>query len=285
MTALPRTRSDRCPGVLRPWLADDGALLRVRVVGGRLTQAQLRGLSDLAQRYGDGDVHVTTRANVQLRGVATPVPAAVVAGIEELGLLPSRAHERVRNVLVSPLTGLLGGSADLRPVARELDAAVLAEPRLAELPGRFLFALDDRGDLHDRPADLAAVAVAADRARLCAGGLPGDVVALTDVPTRLVDLALAFLDRRGTGPAAAWHVAELAGGGAALGRFGPGTAAPHAPRPPLGPLDLEDGSRALHVPVHDGRLRPVDVAGLLSTGCTEVVLTPWRSAVAVEVAS
>ena len=143
-----RRRADRCPGVLRPWPAADGALVRVRVVGGRLTVAQLQGLVALAQEYGDGDLHLTSRANVQIRGLADPVPQGFVSGVRELGLLPSDAHERMRNILVSPLSGISGGRVDMRASAASLDRVILDNPRCAGVSARFLFALDDgRGDV------------------------------------------------------------------------------------------------------------------------------------------
>lgn len=276
----PRGRADRCPGVLRPWLAEDGALLRVRLVGGLLRREQLAGLARLAEEYGDGTVHLTTRANLQIRAVPTPVPEALVDEIAGLGLLPSAAHERARNVMVSPLTGRIGGLADLRPVARQLDTALCAEADLADLPARFLFCLDDRGDLHGRSADLAAVAVGPNCARLWAGGLAGDVVHLADVPRRLVELARDFMAERGTGPTAPWHVAELPAGGAALGPFhsppAAATSAPPAP-PPYGLLPQGDGRRLRHVPVRGGTLTPDLLEQTLSVAAGEVVVTPWRS--------
>ena len=57
-----RTRGDRCPGVLRPWPADDGLLVRIRLVAGRLEVGQLRLLSEAARRFGDGRVRSTSRA-------------------------------------------------------------------------------------------------------------------------------------------------------------------------------------------------------------------------------
>ncbi|WP_231123788.1 hypothetical protein [Nocardioides sambongensis] len=178
---MVRARPDRCPGVLRPWPAADGALVRVRVPGGRLPVPALRALVDVATRYGDGLVRLTGRANLQLRafptitgstddGVEVRLPEEVVAAIEATGLLPSRAHDLARNVLVSPQTGLAGGRADLTPVLADLDAALLAAPDLAGLPGRFLFTLDDgRGDLADRHRDLGLVALDADRVQLRVG--------------------------------------------------------------------------------------------------------------------
>ena len=272
-----RHRTDRCPGVLRPWVAEDGALLRIRLVGGRLSRDQLAGLGELAVDHGDGNVHATARANLQVRGLPLPVPGDVAGRIAALGLLPSPPHERVRNIIMSPLTGRSAGAADLRPVAVALDAALCSDPALAQLPARFLFALDDRGDLGELTPDLAAVAVAPDRARLWAGGLAGDVVDLADVPERLVELARRFLTRRGTGPSACWHVAELPRGGADLGAFRRGKAAPRVAPPAPGRLVQDDGRCMEHVPVPDGLLTPAVLEHVLEAATHEVVVTPWRS--------
>jgi precorrin-3B synthase len=281
--ALPRRRRhDRCPGVLRPWVAEDGALLRIRLVGGLLRRDQLAGLRDLAVRYGDGDLHLTSRANVQVRGVPLPVPESVADEVTALGLLPSRSHERVRNIMVSPLTGRVGGLVDLRAAAWALDAAVRDEACLADLPARFLFCLDDRGDLQARDADLAGVALGPSCLRLWAGGMPGEVVHVADAPRRMVDLAQTFMAVRGSGPTAPWHVSELPGGGADLGPFqpAPATAATDVstPGPPAyGPLAQHDGRAAHHLAVPDGTLTPALMEAVLAEAADEVVVTPWRS--------
>lgn len=280
-TAPVRDRADRCPGVLRPWPAEDGSLVRIRVVAGRLSVEQLSGLVALAQEYGDGDVHLTTRANVQIRGLAQPVPEGFVAGVRALGLLPSDAHERVRNIVVSPFTGLLGGRADVRPVAAALDRALLADEALAALPGRFLFALDDgRGDLHDRPADLGAVVLDGETAQLRIGEGYGAVVRLADVAEAVADLARTFLAVRGVGETAAWHVSELDALGVELRTVDPDPrAVVRTEMPALDQHRQDDGGWALHVGVPDGRLTPELAGDLLALARTHVVVTPWRSVV------
>ena len=278
-----RTRADLCPGALRPWQADDGLLVRIRLVGGRLSTHALERLSEVSREHADGRIYVTRRANLQLRGMSGDGPrltTAALAAIESTGLLPSRTHELVRNVLVSPQTGLAGGCADLRPVSTELDASMLADAELARLPGRFLFTLDDgRGDVLDRltgtgkrGTDLGFVALGDGVVQLRVGDHWGDVTSLTDAAARMVDLARQFLDIRGTGANAAWHVRELT---RPLQPSMPADPRIPAPAPPLAYGAVPGGT---HVPADHGALTRGLVESLLdqASGVGYLVVTPWH---------
>jgi precorrin-3B synthase len=275
MPAQPatRTRRDRCPGALRPWQAPDGLLVRLRLIGGHVTAASLHALADVAEEYGDGRVHVTVRANLQVRalpGRDGALAPEALAAIEATGLLPTRSHELVRNVLASPQTGLAGGVADLRPVAAELDELLCARQRLAELPGRFLFVLDDgRGDLVDRGCDLGLVMLSEGEAQIRVGEGWGVLVPAGEAAAALAELADEFLLRRGNGPSAPWHVAEL--------REPMVAEVPPDPRLPAaaGPLPYGPVPGGRHVAVPGTGLDRAAIADL-TTGVPEVIVTPWR---------
>ncbi|HEY0508079.1 MAG TPA: precorrin-3B synthase, partial [Blastococcus sp.] len=139
----PRDRADACPGALQTHSAADGALARVRVPGGALTVAQLRALSSAARDLGDGALELTSRGNVQLRGLRPGAEVELGDRLADARLLPSATHETVRNVLTSVLSGRAGGELDVRPWVSAFDAGLCADPELADLPGRFLAAFDD----------------------------------------------------------------------------------------------------------------------------------------------
>ncbi|WP_197676351.1 precorrin-3B synthase [Nakamurella panacisegetis] len=252
--AAPRTQPDRCPGLLRPHQAADGALVRLRIPGGVISAAALTEVAAVATEFGDGQVRLTSRGNLQLRSVPVDaegdVPAEMVDRIAAAGLLPSARHELVRNIVCSPLTGRVGGRADLRPLLAELDARLCASSELAALPGRFLFALDDgRGDVLPLAHDLGVLAVDAEYVRLSAAGAVGAPIPLHRAAGELLVLARRFLARRG----AAWHVRELDGA-------------------PLIP-DAGDPMLPLGGPLDFGRLTQVDGQGLLSLGVPLATLT------------
>ena len=136
------TAVDACPGVLVLHQARDGHVARIRLPGGYVTGRQWTALAALADEFGDGCLDVTARGNVQLRGLDQAAGAGLARRAARAGLLPSGAHDRSRNITASPLAGL-GGRPPLRRLVRTLDAAIVADPALAALPGRFLFAVDD----------------------------------------------------------------------------------------------------------------------------------------------
>ncbi|MFF0555637.1 cobalamin biosynthesis protein CobG [Streptomyces sp. NPDC004266] len=296
-----RDRGDACPGALRLHPADDGRLARLRLPAGRLTARQVEVLARAAESLGDGRISITSRGNAELRGLGEGCGAELAELLAGAGLLPSPTHERVRNIVASPGAGLDGlGCADVQLWARELDAALCAEPRAASLSGRFLFVLDDgRGDVAGLGGDVSLVAGLDGSALLRPGspgapprpkapGAPGVFrLAADDAVRAALATALAFLDAAEAAGNGAWrphelpdeHVPDWAG---ALARAG--IAAEPVPVPPLpaarppapGPL----GDHALHVLAPLGRLTAAQLRAL-ADGADELRLTPWRGAVVV----
>lgn len=281
--------ADRCPGLLRPHRAADGAVVRIRLIGGLISTAALTAVGAAARRYGDGTVALTSRGNLQLRGLRVDrhgdAETGLVDAITAAGLLPSPTHERVRNILVSPLTGIAGGRADLRPLAGRLDEILCATNELAGLSGRFLFGLDDgRGDLSDQNIDLGAIATDASTARLRIGPWYGPSVPLPEIPSGIIGLARRFLDLSET----PWRIADLAGQGRELLRahqqVEPVRPVNH-PRP-VGVVERDDGGTAGVVGVPLGRLHPEQLQAIVAVASAgddtpggTVVITPDRTVV------
>jgi precorrin-3B synthase len=256
--------ADRCPGVLRLAEAADGYLARIRLPGGLIGAGQMLVLARLARKLGDGRAELTSRGNVQLRGLAPDAASPLAEELTLAGLLPSPRHDLVRNVLASPLAGLDGGT-DLTAIVRALDAALCARPRLAELPGRFLFAVDDgRGDVAGLGADVLAQVQAGGTVvnGLAVRGAVTDHAVAQDVATVMLACAEAFLDARAAEGGTAWRVADLADGQARV-------RAAVAARLELAPA--AQPSAGLPVPVGDAA-RPVGVVG--PGGTAAVLLAP-----------
>ncbi|WP_109778317.1 cobalamin biosynthesis protein CobG [Streptomyces sp. CG 926] len=307
-----RERGDACPGALRLHAADDGFLARVRVPGGLLTVAQAEALALAADRFGDGHLELTSRGNVQLRGLADGCGGGLAELLDRVGLLPAPSHERVRNIVASPLSGLDGldgqdgqdgqdgkGRPDAAAWAVEFDRLLCASPWAAALSGRFLFAFDDgRGDVAALGPDVTVLGRSAGRA-LIRLGRAADAVELAgqDAPRAALLAARYFLDAAAEAGTQAWRVAELPAGHALeTVEFGRrldavGIAAgiaravdrPYAAPPRPGWSGGPDGRAALCVLPPLGRLDTarwrVLVRVAQDEGSGRLRVTPWRSVV------
>ncbi|MBF6167234.1 precorrin-3B synthase [Streptomyces gardneri] len=280
---MTRRAPDSCPGVLRLHDAADGPLARIRVPGGRLGPVQVQTLAEAAHDLADGNIELTSRGNVQLRQVRDA--GALTDRLAAAGLLPSSTHERVRNIIASPLSGRIGGSADVHPLVPVLDAGLRAAPRLAQLPGRVLFTLDDgRGDVSGLGADIGMHAVGRDEfALLLAGGDSGVRVAAADAVDVVLAAAHGFLRLRGD-DAGRWRLRDIERGAERvvdLLGLSPGAERLHFCPPrsiPIGWLEQDNGLVGLGAGVRLGSL-PARTAEFLAAVERPVFLTPWRSLV------
>ena len=284
LAAPVRVRADACPGALQTHAAADGALARVRLPGGLVTGAQLQVLATAARELGDGALELTSRGNLQLRGLGPVADVELAHRLSAAGLLPSPAHDRVRNVLASGLSGrTAGGFADARSWAAAFDTGLRADPLLAELPGRFLVTMDDgRGDVAGLGADVGLLALPSGGVALTLAGADSGVRVPAEEAVELTLAATrAYRDERAARGGTAWRLAELAGGAdGVLARLGlAGAAGTPLPEPvehgPVSSVAQLDGRTALVAAVPFGRM-PVATAELL-TGSAELQVTPWRS--------
>jgi precorrin-3B synthase len=266
---------DACPGALQVHPAADGALARVRLPGGMITAPQLEVLALAATQWASPAMELTSRGNIQIRAVTDT--SAVAQVLASSGLLPSDTHERVRNIVASPLSGRVGPYADIRAMVAELDHEIRAQAALAGLPGRFLFGIDDgRGDVSGLAADAGIQIDGESAALLLAGRDTGIRLSLPDAIPSLLTVAGRFVESRGT----CWRISELDDPQALLSGFEV-TAEPVATpvpvmRGPIGWIEQDDGRVALGAAVPLGVLN-ARVAEYLAVISAPMAITPWRS--------
>jgi precorrin-3B synthase len=153
-----------CPGALRPMQSGDGLVVRIRPRSGSFSPHELRVLADAAQRFGNGHIDLTRRANLQLRGVSEGSLSSLHDVIASLGLLDDSADgEAVRNVMISPLAGMDPAEVlDVKTTGRELERRLASDKSLWALPSKFGFIVDGGGvlSLAEQRADVRLLAVA-----------------------------------------------------------------------------------------------------------------------------
>jgi precorrin-3B synthase len=288
-SAARPVRSDRCPGVLTLYAAEDGGLARIRLPGGRVTATQLEAIA-IAARLGNGIAELTSRANLQVRGLPGSAAGEVAEVLARAGLLPSREHELARNVVASPLAGRHPETlAPTDEIVAELDCALCADARLATLSGRFLFAIDDgSGLMLGARADVALDAEGGGSvfALALAGVATSIRVAPADAAETALAAARAFLALASDSPGV-WRIADLEDGAAAVAAALGGRTVAGRPDSRTTTARLEpglkhqsDGRLAVTALPPLARLDPDSLESLHSLAARadgEVRISPWRT--------
>jgi ferredoxin-nitrite reductase len=187
-------------------------MMRLRLPNGIVTSEQMRVLAEILQRYGeDGYGDITTRQNIQLRGVRIEDLPDIFKRFEAVGLTSVQSGmDNVRNITGSPVAGL---DADELFDTRELCQATqdmitsggVGNPAFSNLPRKFNIAIGGCRDnsIHAEINDIAFVPAFKDEvfgfnvlvggffsAKRCAAAVPMNVWV---APSAVVDLCEAIL--------------------------------------------------------------------------------------------
>jgi precorrin-3B synthase len=162
-------------------LTGDGYLLRLHFSCGILASDQARHIARLAQRYGNGLIDLTRRANLQIRGLSEERIPELQAQLVATNLIAEDAPGTdAPNVIASPLAGRSREALiDITPIVRDLETRLATELGARELPAKFCVVIEDgaRFSLKDVAADIAFEACERDGKVRFAVLIGGDEVA------------------------------------------------------------------------------------------------------------
>lgn len=110
--------------------------LRLQVVGGNLTSENLATIAKVAEKYGDGHVHLTSRQSVEIPFIKLEDIDEVKDALAEGGCHPGVCGPRVRTITACQGEKICpSGNIDTYDLAKKLDERYFAR----ELPHKFKF--------------------------------------------------------------------------------------------------------------------------------------------------
>lgn len=145
-----------CPTTLVPMRSGDGLLMRLHLPGGVLALPKAKAIADAAQRFGNGQIDLSQRGNLQIRGLSEATFAQIVPFLRAKDLIAaevetgdgSPAREIQTRVLISPLNSLSPELVALAPLAHALEQQLHLAPRQRPLSPKFSIIIEDGGPLN-----------------------------------------------------------------------------------------------------------------------------------------
>jgi len=141
-------------------------MLRMRTPNGILTSEQTQTLAEIVQRYGDdGSADITTRQNIQLRGIRLEDIPEIFSQLHAVGMTSMQSGmDNVRNITGSPMAGLDGDELiDTRELVKKVQDMITnsgeGNSEFTNLPRKFNIAIEGGRDnsVHAEINDIAFV--------------------------------------------------------------------------------------------------------------------------------
>jgi ferredoxin-nitrite reductase len=141
-------------------------MMRLRVPNGIISSEQMRVLGEIVQRYGDdGNADITTRQNLQLRGIRIEDIPDIFQRLKSVGMTSVQSGmDNVRNITGSPMAGLDADELiDTRELVQKVQDMITnygqGNYQFSNLPRKFNIAIEGGRDnsVHAEINDIAFV--------------------------------------------------------------------------------------------------------------------------------
>ena len=151
-----------CPSLFNATTAQDGILSRIRLPAGLITSTQCEVLIQVVNQFGNGEIQITNRANLQIR-TDKALPEEVLLDFQDYGLASStESTDGLRNMMASPSAGIdAHAKINTIPLVKAWNFYLLQHPELAIISNKFSICFDGGEAIRvsDRPNDICLVAV------------------------------------------------------------------------------------------------------------------------------
>ena len=118
--------------------------IRPRIRAGIITLKQLKKINDLSVKYGDGEIKITTRHGLQLRGIKGINVFNVINELEESELYTQAVGGKsIRSMIVSSYSGFEDEEFDVIPYAVGSVDYLIQNEETYSLPGKLKFAVSN----------------------------------------------------------------------------------------------------------------------------------------------
>ena len=126
----------------------DTYMIRIRCAAGGITPTQLKKASEIAEQYGSGEVHFTTRQEIQVHDVLIDGVMPVIRGLLTVGLsTKGGGGNTIRNILTPPDSGINPADEfDVDPYAIALTTRMINEEDSWNLPRKFKINISSNSD-------------------------------------------------------------------------------------------------------------------------------------------
>lgn len=125
--------------------AKETYMVRTRIPGGVINLKQFQGINEIAKKYSNGKMHLTSRQDIQFHNVELKDVYSIMKELIDLGIITKgTGGNTVRNVECAALSGVSADDVfDVTPYVKEVTNYLIKDPSTMNLPRKYKLAFSN----------------------------------------------------------------------------------------------------------------------------------------------